>query len=237
MLFYLFVVHHPLDGAREAAVRSLDDASMHSLYGVNPLFIYDPDDLSNRPLESCEHHGNAIALWPMYPRFFQSVFVKAFTDGLRNPVNGRVRLPDWLKALSQLRDVIHHCSKCDKEVFWDPDAFRDNQGKPLPCSECRRLCDPPSRIRFEDTGALLVVEPGTEIFAYHLIPGQTHHEKSPMASIRQAGNRLMLANKTPAPWTIHTPNGSVAPVRPGQEAELITGAKINFGKRTGTFRR
>src|SRR3954452_6732203 len=48
LLFYMLTVHHPLEGAREAAIRCLDLPAMTRLYGTEPLFIFDPRDASNR---------------------------------------------------------------------------------------------------------------------------------------------------------------------------------------------
>ena len=81
LLFYMLVNHHPLEGAREAQIRCFDLPAMTRLYGTDPLFIFDPDDDSNRPLFG--NHDNALALWPLYPGFVQELFVRAFTDGLR----------------------------------------------------------------------------------------------------------------------------------------------------------
>ena len=50
LLFYMFMVHHPLEGRREVKVKCLDLPAMTQLYGEAPLFIFDPDDDSNRQM-------------------------------------------------------------------------------------------------------------------------------------------------------------------------------------------
>lgn len=67
LLFYMFVVHHPLDGERETKIRCLDMAARAKLYGTEPIFIHDPKDDSNRPVRGLQ--DNAIDLWNVYPKF------------------------------------------------------------------------------------------------------------------------------------------------------------------------
>src|SRR5262245_59343233 len=87
LLFYMFIMHHPLEGKKEAAIRCLDLPAMTKLYGTEPVFIFDPNDRSNEPVPG--YHDNAIAFWPIYPAFLRDLFIKSFTDGIRDPQNGR----------------------------------------------------------------------------------------------------------------------------------------------------
>ena len=41
------MMHHPLEGKKEAMIHSLDPSSMFKLYGTEALFIFDPSDISN----------------------------------------------------------------------------------------------------------------------------------------------------------------------------------------------
>ena len=82
LLFYLFVVHHPLEGSRELAIHSFDLPAMTKLYGTHPLFIFDPQDASNRPVAA--YHENAIVFWPLFPQFLRDLFIRSFTEGLRD---------------------------------------------------------------------------------------------------------------------------------------------------------
>ena len=43
ILFYMFMVHHPLEGRREREITCLDLAAMKKLYGTEALFIFDPE--------------------------------------------------------------------------------------------------------------------------------------------------------------------------------------------------
>ena len=79
LLFYMFMLHHPLEGKREASIKCMDVSAMNLLYGSNPVFIFDPEDKSNEALSG--YHDNALAYWKVYPKFFKDLFVEAFTKG------------------------------------------------------------------------------------------------------------------------------------------------------------
>jgi hypothetical protein len=130
LLFYLLMMHHPLEGAREAAIRCLDLPAMTRLYGTEPVFIFDPHDTSNRPLPGC--HDNALAFWPIYPQFLRDLFTKAFTAGIHDPQHGRVRESEWRSAMARLRDAIVYCGHCGAEQFYDAERLHAATAAPLP---------------------------------------------------------------------------------------------------------
>ena len=63
LLFFFLYGGHPLDGRREASIRCLDGPAYERLYGFKPLYIWDPDDDSNRPVPGI--HDNPIAFEKM----------------------------------------------------------------------------------------------------------------------------------------------------------------------------
>ena len=83
------LVNQPLEGAKEAAIKALDLPAMTKIYGKEPIFIFDPNDTSNRPVPGI--HDNALAFWRIYPQFLRDIFIRAFTDGISDPKNGRSR--------------------------------------------------------------------------------------------------------------------------------------------------
>ena len=83
LLFFLLYGGHPLDGQREANIRCLDVPAYERLYGFDPLYIWDQDDDSNRPVPGI--HDNPIAFRDMYPGTLADLFRRSFTDGLHYP--------------------------------------------------------------------------------------------------------------------------------------------------------
>ncbi|GHU22892.1 hypothetical protein FACS1894172_07740 [Spirochaetia bacterium] len=99
VLFKLFVHHHPLEGKRLADGDGLADPTV--LHGTDPVFIFDPDNTSNRP--TLEEQENPRNIWPGLPEYIQNLFIQAFGEGLKSPTRRPTEL-EWQKALLRFRD-------------------------------------------------------------------------------------------------------------------------------------
>ena len=78
LLFYLFHIHHPLEGQKEAAIKCFDLPAMTKLYGTEPLFIFDPANASQPPRARPARQPvsvladlSAIPARPVYPRLYR----------------------------------------------------------------------------------------------------------------------------------------------------------------------
>jgi DNA-binding helix-hairpin-helix protein with protein kinase domain len=232
-LFFMFVAHHPLEGAKESAIRSLDMKAMQRLYGTEPVFIYDPQDGSNRPTR--EFHHNAIELWPNYPRFLQRLFVRSFTDGLKDPIHGRVKGNEWRRALAKLRDSLFLCAGCGKEQFFDPEIADESRR----CTECRRNPGTPLRMRMEGQDLVVVISSGRQLYEHHLLTQKDYRFDTCLAEVvARPGDPsvLGLRNLTSGHWLARTPTNDEAQVPPGKTIALTSGTRINFGQRVGIVR-
>ena len=68
-----------------------------------PLFVFDPDDPSNRPVPG----DGVVTWWSIYPQQCRRVFTQAFTAGLHDAsLNGRVTEGTWRRALLGLHDCV-----------------------------------------------------------------------------------------------------------------------------------
>lgn len=235
LLFHIFMVHHPLEGKREAAIKCFDLPAMTKLYGTEPLFIFDPDDDSNQPLAN--YHDNAIAFWPLYPQFLRDLFIRSFTKGISDPQNGRVRESEWRSALIRLRDSIVYCGSCGSENFYCADELKNNGGQPGKCWSCSKTVQLPARIRIGNN--VIMLNHDVQIFPHHLddrclydfskqVAGMVQHPQKPDVW----GIKNMSAEK----WVVTTAEGTVNDVEPGRSVSLAVGTRINFGKTEGEIR-
>ncbi len=115
--FYLFMVNHPLEGKLEASIRCMDMAARVKLYGTEPVFIFDPNNKTNRPVKGI--HDNATIYWPLYPEKLRQMFTKAFTVGLNEP-SKRITEPEWMTLFSNMMSGMLQCS-CGAQFFYDED--------------------------------------------------------------------------------------------------------------------
>jgi len=235
LLFYLFMVHHPLEGARELAIHSFDLAAMTRLYGADPRFVFDPRDESNRPVAG--YHDNVLAFWPLYPQFLRDLFIRAFTAGLRDAEHGRVREGEWRAAMVRLRDSILYCGGCGAENFYDADALR-SAGDPGKCWTCRAPLQLPYRLRVGRSTVMLNHD--TAIFPHHIDERSANDFSQPVAVVTRHPQNLSiwgLKNVSRDRWSF---SKSLDPrpmeLLPGQSVTLEPGLHINFGRLEGEVR-
>jgi DNA-binding helix-hairpin-helix protein with protein kinase domain len=234
LIFYMLMVHHPLEGKRETEIKCLDLPAMNKLYGTDPLFIFDPADDSNAPVPGV--HDNALAFWRIYPQFLRALFTRAFTDGLRDP-HARVRESEWRAAMVRLRDSIFYCAHCSLENFYDADRLKETGGDPGLCWACAAELRLPPRIRVGKSVAMLNYD--TLLFPHNTDPGRLYDFSQPVAAVAQHPTHKDvwgLKNLSGEKWVSRTKNGEVADVEPGRSVTLSVGTKIQFGKTEGEIR-
>lgn len=236
LLFYMLMVHHPLEGRRELQIKCLDLPAMNQLYGTDPLFIFDPDDDSNRPVRG--YQDNALDFWPLYPTFLRDHFTQAFTEGLHDPVNGRVRESEWRAAMVRLRDSIYYCPHCGLESFYDVEALRASGGALGACWSCGGALSLPPRIRIDD--AIVMLNYDTKLYPHHVDDSRLYDFTKPVAEIAQhptQTNVWGLRNVSDQKWTVTTDDGqSYRDVPPGRSVTLAVGMRVNFGQQEGEIR-
>ncbi|MGC6507465.1 MAG: protein kinase domain-containing protein [Myxococcota bacterium] len=227
LLFYMFIRHHPLEGARELEINVFNEVAQRKFYGSEPLFIFHPKDSSNRPVPG--FHDTAIRNWDIYPSFLQRMFVRAFTDGLTNP-NHRVREGEWMEAFSRLRDSLYYCRSCGAETFFDFE--RASLGHQQNCWKCGATPHLPFRI---DIGhRQIFLNHDSELFPHHL--GSRLDFSAPMASISQHPKdprRWGLKNHSDTIWEFIAGDGQTRLAKPGQSIPLKHGLTIRFGQCEG----
>jgi DNA-binding helix-hairpin-helix protein with protein kinase domain len=230
LLFYLLMVHHPLEGKREAAIKCLDLPAMNRLYGDQPLFIFHPFDSSNAPLPT--RHANALAFWPIYPRSIRQLFTRAFVDGLNDPAK-RVRESEWRTALARLRDQIFYC-ECGQENFYCSETHRETGAYARACWSCGRLPKLPLRLQIGVHQMMLNWD--TRLFPHHIEPDLPYDFTAPAAEMTENPNRpgqWGLKNLSNCSWRVFTAEGQVRGVDPGRSVALAMGTRIDFGRAHG----
>jgi eukaryotic-like serine/threonine-protein kinase len=235
LLFAIMHVAFPLDGLKETQFKSLDFPAMKKLYGENAVFIFDPMDDSNRP--DPRFHDNANIYWKIYPQFLRDLFIKAFTDGIRDPQNGRVRESEWQEAFARLRDLISYCGKCRAENFNDPkvEKYTSTAADQHICYSCKNNIASQFWIRIEEK--IIMLNYDTKLYYHHIDPHAIYdYFSKPVAEMTthpKDPKMWGLKNLTGENWTIKTKEGKTFDIDPGKSVPLKVGTKIYFGKTTG----
>lgn len=235
LLFYMFMMHHPLEGKKELEIKCLDLPAMKKLYGTEPVFIFDPVDTSNAPVPA--YHKNALAFWAVYPQFLRELFIRAFTDGIRDAQHGRVRESNWRAAMARLRDSIIYCGNCNAENFYDPDALAASKGLPGACWSCRQALRLPPRLRIGRD--VVMLNHDTRLFLHHVDDEEKYNFSQAIATVTRHPtdpNIWGLKNLSLHNWSSTSVSGEVKDVWPGRSVTLAVGTKINFGRMVGEIR-
>jgi DNA-binding helix-hairpin-helix protein with protein kinase domain len=221
LLFYILMAGHPLVGRREQAYACWDETAEGELFGTDPLFVFDPDDDSNRPDPSA--HGPVLRYWDLYPEFVRTQFTQAFTRGLRDPANGRVRESVWRATAARLLDSVQRCATCRKENFYD-------EGHPgRRCWFCDRVLPPPAMLVVERSR--IVISDGARIRRHHLV--HDYDLDTPVGTVVPHPNRpelVGLRNDTTDQWWAWLPSGTSQVVDQGRSIRLEPGTRIDLGR-------
>lgn len=113
IIFRLMTMGHPLEGKR-AITGTLTPEIQMTIYGTDPIFIFDEENGSNGPDPVI--HSNEIAIWSCLPQYIKDIFIRAFSkEGLTQPYK-RPTEAEWIDALVRFRSNIVDCD-CGNEVF------------------------------------------------------------------------------------------------------------------------
>ena len=229
LLFYLFMVNHPLEGKLEASIKCMDMAARVKLYGTDPVFIFDPDNKSNRPVKGI--HDNANIYWPLYPEKLRHMFTKAFTVGLNEP-SKRITEPEWMTLFANMMSGMLRCS-CGAQLFYDEDL--EAKGAAHICWNCQNAVPVPKKLMIGKNRILLHQD--TKLLHHHVY--EDFDMDTVVGSVVQNPKNPALwgiRNEDKVNWTYQKADGTQIPVEPGRTAGIAKGVKIIFPQTTGEFR-
>jgi DNA-binding helix-hairpin-helix protein with protein kinase domain len=227
LLFYLLMHGHPLLGVRADASytwerdRSETDLLVRN-FGLEPLFVFDPDDASNRPVPG----DRMMTWWAIYPEQCRRAFIQAFTSGLRDPsLNGRVTEGTWRRVLLALHDCVFSCQACGAALFYDPEQHGQR------CWNCSASL--PAPLKLKVGGSLLVLSEGAVLTSHHLNRDRDHRTACAVVEPHPGRpGRVVLRNLTDKTWTVLPDGEEPKRVAPSQRL-AVRPMRIEFDVQTG----
>lgn len=227
LLYLIFFIGHPLKGKRELELPYdvADPDGSRRLCADRPLFVYDPSDESNRPMEGV--HDAMLRFWPIYTESLRALFCRSFTHGLHDP-EARVMENEWRKEMCSLRDCIFLCPHCQAENFFDIDRAKRKQSLNA-CWQCKGELKYPARMRISgSSGAhIIALSGGTQLFPHHL-EADTYNFSRPLAQMM--ATPTSLKNLSSQSWQFRSVSGDSKEIRPGETLLLTDGCRIRFGR-------
>lgn len=230
LLFYMFMMGHPLEGKLEADIKCMDIHAMHKLYGTHPVFVFNPVDKSNRPVRG--YQDNVLLYWDLYPQVIRDMFIDSFSVGLTSP-NKRVTENKLLEIFANLMSCIVTCPKCGSEVFFD-ESKAASQVAHI-CWNCGKKVPIPASIIIGRSRILL--QKDAKLYSHHI--NADYNMSTVVGSIVQNPNNPNIwgiKNESKENWTYIKPDGIQIPIAVGKSAAIVKDVKINFGQLISEFK-
>jgi len=218
VLFLLWVASHPLEG-KSACPPCMDAKNELRIYGESPVFVWDPNDNSNRPVQGI--HIGAIKRWPLLPPYLQEIFTRAFSkEALFDPMQ-RLLKQDWLRLFIRMRSEIFKCPSCSGVYFADP-------VNPNPCSGCQTKNIFPFYIKTYRYN--LAVHQRTKLYTCHMEKDSDDFEIL-TGEVSVKDGSFEMKNLTDRSWSV-ADGDAVSSVASGAAFVLKKGLQIGFGSST-----
>ena len=128
---------NPFEGECLKKYVIVDEKAEYEMFGSNPVYIYNENDTSNRPIRG--YHTTVLKKYPELPSYIKAAFHRTFVDGLKDRENGRTTELEWLKLLCKYRDELITCS-CGKEYIYGFNEKRYNDKCPSCKQPTRKFC-------------------------------------------------------------------------------------------------
>lgn len=215
VLFRLLLRGDPLEGGKVLKSVCLTEEAERRHYGFEPIFVYDPDNDSNRPVRGV--HNNIIKFWRIMPDYIREAFEFSFTVGLNEP-SKRLIEKQWLDLLKRLRGDITACP-CGIQNFL-PAVETDDEGK-LICP-CGTHYSKPLSLVGAKTSVLLF--DGAKLF--------NEDVELEAEVVRNKKNPALwgLKNHGAESWNCTLPNGEEKQIESGKAAPIFVGTSISIGE-------
>ena len=115
ILFLALCLGNPFEGEKLKDYVIVDEKAEYEMFGSNPIYIYNEQDPSNRPIRG--YHTAVLKRYPTLPSYIKAAFQKTFVDGLKDRENSRTTELEWIRLLCRYRDELITC-ECGHEYIY-----------------------------------------------------------------------------------------------------------------------
>lgn len=224
VLFKLLLRGDPLEGAKVLKSVCLTEIAEKKHYGIEPVFIFDPDNDSNRPVRGI--HNNPIKFWSIFPKYIKEAFIHSFTVGLNTP-DERIIENEWQKLFIKLRGEIINCN-CGNQTFLS--NFIKNSSTELKCPKCGTIYTLPLKIEFKKYPIFLL--PQSKLYECHTNLDSDDYETVTGEVVQNKNNPALwgIRNVSNAVWNIKTPDGKIKTVENNSVMPIFKDIEVDFGQ-------
>lgn len=212
LIFRLLTRHDPFRGSQELAFSCLDASNLQRLYGEEPVFIFDPDNPSNRP--DPQHHLGVLLSWPIYPTLLHKSWMTTFGPGLHQPAK-RVLTGEWKRVLASCLDRHQLCPVCSQETFSNGEGQQH-------CWNCGSALPAVPKLRTANGSELHLCE-GNTLHTHHLQPHLGESLDAALGVCKphpESPQRIGLQNCSEQTWHLELNDGSQRALAPRAHVDV-----------------
>ncbi len=228
VLFKLLFRGDPMEGQKVVKDICLTEASELRHYGSNALFVYDPDDASNRPVRGI--HDNVIKFWRIYPDYIRDAFTRSFTTGIKEP-NKRMIENEWQKLFIRLRSEIISC-KCGRTNFTS--MFEKVGDTSYRCPKCGSTF---ATLAFSNRDYRIPLYVGAKLYDCEISPESDDFQTAAgeLVENKLKAGMLGIKNISEKTWRAKMPDGVFYDIPTGKGFPIWNGLEVDFGSVKATI--
>lgn len=221
IIFILITMTHPLEGSRFLA-EALTPKVEKIIYGTEPIFILDPADTRNRPVEGI--HRNIGMIWPELPGYMKEMFIAQFSRDVMMHPEKRATENQWQQILARFRGDIIYCPRHGAE------SFGYDQAGPV-CSCCKKPLSIPGELKASGAQYPIPMTAGTIVYRCQL--GTVNVDKAGDPAFYIAAHpsdpaRLVIQNVSGEEGVFYRPGTPRGSIKPGKAAAATPGTAIEI---------
>ena len=222
LLYMLWMYEHPMEGKKTNNVRCFDLIAKTNHYHKNPIFVHNPNDLSNS-LEGIDIYKFSLALWNYYPTTrCKKAFIKTFTNGIRDP-NRRTKTSEWKTIFLEMYSNTLECPYCKTENIYDVD-------KPRICIKCKNKLSNYLILDIKNRAShiRLVVNKNLKIYPYHLGDMTNIKLQQPIGQIEphpEKQGAFIIRNLSNVIWQYNIENQNYS-INPNKARALVPSGEL-----------
>ncbi|MCM1508616.1 MAG: protein kinase [Ruminococcus flavefaciens] len=223
ILFRLLFRGDPFEGEKTVMDVCFNEKELSRHYSSEAVFIYDPDDDSNRALRGI--HDNVLKFWNDYPDYIKEAFIRSFTVGIKNPEK-RLSFDEWQNIFIRLRSEILSCI-CGKSHFVSMLAKPEDEV--FTCPSCKLKY---ATMKFTNRLYRMPLYIGCKIFECEIDQDSDDFLSVVGVLVENKLQRGLMGikNCSGQKWRVRMPDGMVHDVTSGKGFPVWQGLEIDFGK-------
>ncbi len=218
ILFRLLFINHPLEG-KYSTPPCMTKELERKYYGIEPVFIYDPVDLRNRPIPGTDYNLNLF--WCIYPQYIRNAFIRAFSSDVLQKKVPRVLEKEWLDLFFYLRAETGNCPYCKENMFYNCEGFSI-------CFECHKKIKKSQILKLKSFN--LPIYPGLKLYNWHIDSTLNDFNMVVGEIIKNPSNPTLLGlkNTSTMNWKVSLPDGTQRLLAQGSVVPVKKGFMIDF---------